>query len=420
MEWLCRHGAVGKFDGSSSPLSIENWSSTNESVKSPLASINPGETDEAHLIAVQKSSSWFGWLPKRDNGTSVVKTHFSSTGSKKSKRVSKGAIAVTPSAGGSIDSLEAPQTPKKGQHDTNKLSTPAKNMARALFASMGLTPEKAPYGNLNSLNPQVRGAADIEMKTTETHINDCRVRKSVKSTHLGTVPGACGLLNIGNTCFMSVGLQCLSHTPLFRSYFLSGRYLDEINRDNPLGTGGKLISEFAQLLKLIWSGTNVHISPMKFKKVLEKCKPIFAGHDQQDAQEFLSEMLDSLHEDVNRVIVKPYVRAPEDHIWDKLTLNQQAEDAWQRHLQRNRSVLVDLFQGQLMSEVTCQSCKKNSRTFDPFMLLSVPLPKHSEKQISMLSGRCHIFQGNRFQLMEEVIMILRLSLNVSGPGCHDH
>jgi hypothetical protein len=36
-----------------------------------------------------------------------------------------------------------------------------------------------------------------------------------------------------------------------------------------------------------------------------------------------------------------------------------------------------------MSEVTCQSCANNSRTFDPFMLLSVPLPKHSEKQISV-------------------------------------
>jgi ubiquitin C-terminal hydrolase len=257
-------------------------------------------------------------------------------------------------------------------------------MARALFASMGLSPEKTSYGNLNNLPPHPRGHQDLEMKTTESQVNDTRIiRRAPKSSHLATVPGACGLLNIGNTCFMSVGLQCLSHTPLFRSYFLSGRYLDEINRENPLGTGGKLVSEFAQLLRMIWSGSNVHISPFKFKKVLEKCKPIFAGHDQQDAQEFLSEMLDSLHEDVNRVIVKPYVKAPEDHVWDKLTLTQQAEDAWQRHLQRNRSVLVDLFQGQLMSEVTCQSCKRNSRTFDPFMLLSVPLPKHSEKQISV-------------------------------------
>lgn len=44
-----------------------------------------------------------------------------------------------------------------------------------------------------------------------------------------------------------------------------------------------------------------------------------------------------------------------------MTISQQADDAWQRHLQRNRSVLVDLFQGQLMSEVTCQTCKKTSR-----------------------------------------------------------
>ena len=58
-----------------------------------------------------------------------------------------------------------------------------------------------------------------------------------------------------------------------------------------------------------------YISPSKFKKVVEKCKPIFSGHDQQDAQEFLSEILDSLHEDVNRVVDKPYVAAPDDAIW---------------------------------------------------------------------------------------------------------
>jgi hypothetical protein len=388
---------------------------------------DPSAADKAHLIAVQKKSSpanWFGWLPKKGNSsapsTSVVRTHFSSTGggggggvgSRKSKRVSNGTIAVTPSGGLATgaqleapqDAIELPQTPRKTNGNRGNgtgngvagLTTPARHMARALFASMGLTPERAAYGNLHSqpshppsLSSRGSNQGELELKNSDSQGagtgHDTRLlrRTPTKSSHLTTIPGACGLQNIGNTCFMSVGLQCLSHTPLFRSYFLSGRYLDEINRDNPLGTGGKLVTEFATLLRMIWSGNNVHISPFKFKKALEKCKPIFAGHEQQDAQEFLSEMLDSLHEDVNRVIVKPYVKAPEDHVWDRLTLSQQAEDAWQRHLQRNRSVLVDLFQGQLMSEVTCQSCKRNSRTFDPFMLLSVPLPKHSEKQISV-------------------------------------
>jgi ubiquitin C-terminal hydrolase len=58
---------------------------------------------------------------------------------------------------------------------------------------------------------------------------------------------------------------------------------------------------------------------MRDTQALEKCKPIFAGHDQQDAQEFLSEMLDSLHEDVNRVVRKPYIAAPEDAVWDAMS-----------------------------------------------------------------------------------------------------
>jgi hypothetical protein len=55
---------------------------------------------------------------------------------------------------------------------------------------------------------------------------------------------------------------------------------------------------------------------------------------------------------------------------------QAARVAWDNHKQRNQSIIVDLFQGQLKSTVVCPApaCKKVSVTFDPFMFLSVPLP----------------------------------------------
>ncbi len=50
-------------------------------------------------------------------------------------------------------------------------------------------------------------------------------------------PGVVGLHNIGNTCFMNSMLQCLSNSKPLTEYFLSDRYLEELNVDNVLGCG---------------------------------------------------------------------------------------------------------------------------------------------------------------------------------------
>jgi ubiquitin C-terminal hydrolase len=49
------------------------------------------------------------------------------------------------------------------------------------------------------------------------------------------------------------------------------------------------------------------VSPRAFKSKIAQFAPQFSGYQQHDSQEFLAFLLDGLHEDINRILQKPYV-----------------------------------------------------------------------------------------------------------------
>jgi hypothetical protein len=144
--------------------------------------------------------------------------------------------------------------------------------------------------------------------------------------------GACGLTNLGNTCYVNSAVQCISYVPLLRAYLLSAQYKakGDLNKDNPLGTGGRLLEEFADLLRTMWSARLGEKSPTRFRSQLAKVNTQFSGADQQDAQEFLNYLLDVLHEDSNNVRKKPHVEALEDDWVKKNSLPRVGDEAWRR------------------------------------------------------------------------------------------
>jgi len=223
--------------------------------------------------------------------------------------------------------------------------------------------------------PKSRIAAGINKKkdTNEPDPN---------SNALCIVPGygACGLINLGNTCYANSGWQCMSYLPLLRAYLLSGQFKTngDINRDNPLGTGGKILEEFSELLHFMWSAKYGCRAPQKFRSFLAKCRNQYSGADQQDAQELLNDMFDMLHEDGNRVRKKPYVEALEDKFIEKTELSRVGQEAWRRFLRRNRSAISDLSMGQVYNRVACPHCNHSSKNFDPFNMLSLPFPTVAE------------------------------------------
>ncbi|MFH4973766.1 hypothetical protein AB6A40_000475 [Gnathostoma spinigerum] len=186
------------------------------------------------------------------------------------------------------------------------------------------------------------------------------------------VPGFTGLRNIGNTCFMNATLQMLVNCKVLQVFFTKNCYKKDVNRTNPLGFRGRLADVFAEFMKQMWSGMNRVYEPTKVKDLVSEKASQFANFAQHDAHEFLSFLLDGLHEDLNRVISKPCTSTVEAAGRPDIAV---ANEAWRNHLLRNDSIFVDLFHGQLKSKLQCPKCDRISITFDPFVYLAVPFPK---------------------------------------------
>lgn len=101
-------------------------------------------------------------------------------------------------------------------------------------------------------------------------------------------------------------------------------------------------------------------SPIPSQKSICSHAPQFSGSDQHDAQEFLSFLLDGLHEDLNRVLMKPQIQVtPEREAeLEKLPLQIASQQEWETYRGRNDSLIVDFFQGQFRNRMECLTCHK--------------------------------------------------------------
>ncbi|KAK4424880.1 Ubiquitin carboxyl-terminal hydrolase 24 [Sesamum alatum] len=217
-----------------------------------------------------------------------------------------------------------------------------------------------------------------------------------------------GLINPGNLCFLNATLQAL----LSCSPFV--RLLQGLRNRNIPKVGYPTLAAFAEFIGEfdMVTGTSVKkkdvtvleigrpFSPTMFEGVLRKFTPdvsssISGRPRQEDAQEFLSFIMDQMHDELLKLEGQSHfdgrnsslVSTSEDDEWE--TVGPKNKSAVTRTQTFVPSELSSIFGGQLRSVVKAKGTKP-SATVQPFLLLHLEI---SHEVIRTIEDALHLFSA---------------------------
>lgn len=167
-----------------------------------------------------------------------------------------------------------------------------------------------------------------------------------------------GLKNQGNTCFMNSGLQCLINCWKLTEYFISREYEKHLVKHKPSHIS--LANAYHDLVAQVHDGGHDSITPTGIKRSLGAIYEEYKRNDEQDTVEFITKMLDILHEGLSTQV--------------ELHQKKESKGWWDC----NRSIITDLFFFCLRSTLSCRVCGRSKISMEPAMCLSLPVPHPME------------------------------------------
>jgi ubiquitin C-terminal hydrolase len=196
---------------------------------------------------------------------------------------------------------------------------------------------------------------------------------NTQESNIYEAKGLCGLINLGNTCFMNSCLQILSHSYELTHLLEEQQYKKKLKQN----VDAVLLLEWDNLRKILWEENNQIIQPNKFLYIVQnvakhKGRELFTGYDQNDLQEFLIYIIDCFHNAISREIKISISGTPENET-DVIAIKcyQMIKDTYSL----DYSEIWNLFYGVHVSTIQCIKTQKIlSIKPEPYFIIDLPIP----------------------------------------------
>lgn len=194
---------------------------------------------------------------------------------------------------------------------------------------------------------------------------ELRIKKNAYKTH-----GLCGLINLGNKCYLNSILQCLSNSLKLTDYFLTCKYKEDLDVHSNKNEH-YFLNSYVSLINHIWD-QNQLIRPKSIVENLGKFYRKYYGIQQQDSHECLLYILDILHKSISyeiEVEIKGEVKNKKDELMKK------SSETWKSFYEKEYSFIIELFYGNLVNNIRCNNDKCNfiEEVFEPYNTLSLTI-----------------------------------------------
>jgi len=211
----------------------------------------------------------------------------------------------------------------------------------------------------------IKSGSTIEAKMFKFNPSSPLVEsKPVVSSHRLPI----GLKNRNNSCFMNSALQCLAHVMPLTRYFLKSIDRTQRNVKNPFYSSGEVTGAYAELLCKLHPADHSHnaFTPGRIRTAIGRRYPSFATGDEQDAEEFLTALLNTIDEEL-------HTNNPPDR----------------------KTIIEKLFFGEMKSMTTCLQCNHVKTKIERLPFLSLPLSRQQrEFTIEFHSKNGHQTESN--------------------------